>query len=89
MSLELEDTDDLLLELFSRFDHAVFSGFLTTNEKEREHLVRRRWKGNSMTCAGLCQELSISVIGDWHEESLGAAGDFAPDDSTDVEPDED
>lgn len=66
--LEFVQTEALITELLGRFDHVVFSGmFLPENAR---YSITRRWKGNSITCTGLCQELSLAVLDDFAVESM-------------------
>jgi hypothetical protein len=60
--LELAETDDLLNEVFSRFDHACFIGMREQEYGEKTHGFIRKWKGNSHACSGLCQDLSLLIL---------------------------
>ncbi len=50
--LGLRSTDDLIAELFRRFDHAVFTS-CKIKGSERQSLIRR-WSGHDIVCLGLC-----------------------------------
>jgi len=73
--LKLVSTDDLVAELLSRHDHAVFMGVKIKSyqpgQETKEELASidslRRWIGNSYTCAGLCSSLSKSILNDFSE----------------------
>lgn len=60
-------TDDLLNEVLSRFDHAVFIGH-QDRMKDRSRIVRR-WKGNAHTISGLAHDVANVVLADMHERS--------------------
>ena len=61
--LSLISTDDLIAELLNRHDHAIFMGL--KNPRQDEVTTVRRWKGNSITCSGLCNSLSRSALNDF------------------------
>jgi hypothetical protein len=51
-NIKLASTDDLLDELFARFDHAVFTGMKIT-KANGEYLTFRKWQGNRAVGLGL------------------------------------
>ena len=57
--LTLIDTEALITELFSRFDHAVFVGNVRHTEETDEELFRSR--GNRRMCEGLCHGAIIMI----------------------------
>jgi len=71
--LKLLETDALLNELNSRFDHLVFVGLKTltldTSELNRI-LIKRFWDGNSHTCVGLCEDLARRILRDYEDEEF-------------------
>lgn len=71
--LELIETDALLEELFSRFDHACFVGL--KDRDDSTYAVRIRWHGNSYTVSGLCQRASMRAIEDWEAGCDDAEGE--------------
>lgn len=65
--LEYASDEELIIELLSRFDHVVFGGLkLPTDVDQRMH---RRWKGNSLTCAGIGAEITRAVLNELEDES--------------------
>lgn len=54
-ALKLALSADLIDELMSRYDHAIFAGIVNRpNDEYPNRLVRMmRWTGNDITCAGL------------------------------------
>lgn len=58
VDLRFITTDDLIKELFSRFDHAIFSGMQERYSKWTNRYLNR-YKGTKMVCIGLSK-----VIGD-------------------------
>lgn len=81
--LELVATDDLVAEILGRFQHVVLCGMNIPIDGE-QHVIRR-WRGNSMTCSGLCQSASMDIINDWNADARRTNGE----DDTDVELDDD
>lgn len=52
--------NELIEELFGRFEHAVLCGMkLPTDDK---YVVYRRWKGNTMTCCGLANAVGQRAL---------------------------
>jgi hypothetical protein len=66
--LELATTDELINELMSRFEHAVFCGMKLPTEDWQN--INRKWKGNSHTCAGLGFQVARTVLDDFEERSI-------------------
>lgn len=76
--LEFVSTDDLIVELLSRHDHAVIvalkigvAGDCVSSDKVTKHV---RWKGNSDTCSGLCIYATHRIVSDY----LDTAKDSEP-----------
>lgn len=67
--LALVKTDELLIEVFNRFEHCVFAGLLTGRGDGTQQEVRRKWKGNHATCCGLGFSLSHAIMKDHYEQS--------------------
>lgn len=61
IDLSLVPTDDLIITLLERFDHSVFSGIRENADGKGNHLVLRKWKGNSETCCGLATQLGVVI----------------------------
>lgn len=59
VSLELASTDDLLKELFSRYDHCVFGGLKVRPTAEDPLNMIRSWRtrGCIEMCQGVCSGL--------------------------------
>ena len=72
MELGLVNTDELLRELFRRYDHAVFSGIKELqNEPDLTLETARRWTGNLVTCEAIAHNLSHTLaheLDDYMEE---------------------
>ncbi len=64
VDLSLVSTDDLMTELLSRADHGVVALYhvLTDNDDYGECRMLRRWKGNSLVCAGLATAVSVAAL---------------------------
>lgn len=60
-SIQLAPTEDLIKELLSRFDAAVFSGMQIQTDKRHESVVLRHWKGVDFLCAGLASNLEFCI----------------------------
>lgn len=73
------DTDDLITELLSRFEHAIFSGMKPPMPSGHTFTVRR-WKGNSATCCGLAAFVSTRIIDDYYIDSQVVDDDEPPHD---------
>ena len=61
--------DELIEELFKRYEHAIFSGLRTgdLDTKQGNYQVTTRHKGNCVTCAGLAahsQQTSLDELQD-------------------------
>jgi hypothetical protein len=71
--LEAASTDDLIRELFSRFDHCVFAGHqvLAVKGDSGPQKITRRWKGCTVTVAGLCAEAQRASLADLDIRSAG------------------
>lgn len=69
--LGLVQTSDLINELLGRYQHAVFAGIalMTTDGDFGVQHIRRKWKGNNVTCQGLCWTLANACDGDLNETS--------------------
>lgn len=78
--LELVETNDLLEELGSRFDHAVFVG--RKDVWQREERVLTYWNGDMHVVIGMLAHMQSSVISRLERESYLEEGD---DDDLDCE----
>ena len=63
--LQLKSTNELLNEIFSRFDHAVFCGVKLSIKKDRD-LYEKHYQGNYPTCMGLCDIIKTHIITDFN-----------------------
>ena len=63
-NLNLASTDELLNELFSRFDHIGVCGLRVSSVKNQKMVSMRRYKGNAHTVVGLTQDLSRHILGE-------------------------
>jgi len=71
--LSLYSLDDLIEEVFRRFDHAVFVGVKALDVINKEDdttriLTQRRWKGNHYTCSGLCFDMARKICKDYEQQ---------------------
>jgi hypothetical protein len=80
--LELASTNDLLNELLSRFDHAVFGGMKVRPLREGENdtpdgqiYEEKRVVGNTRTCQGLCFALQLMKQADFDKNSWAETDD--------------
>lgn len=64
--LSLIDSDDLIEELFRRFDHAIFGGIKTFALQSNQ--VLRHFDGNHHTCVGLAIDVIDMIRRDIREE---------------------
>jgi len=60
-------TNELLQEILSRFDHAIFIGIRCLDMVKKEGDITRietsrKWKGNSYTCAGMAMEIGREIL---------------------------
>lgn len=65
-------TEDLLEEVFKRFDHSIFAG-LKVQGDELPYIIHRRQEGNHLTCIGMAQCMANFLAAE-HEAS-GEPGD--------------
>ncbi len=73
MDLSLVETDLLLKTLLERYEHAIFMGVkipIKNKDNTGEIFSTRRWYGNSYTCAGLCADLSTSILRDFKDREI-------------------
>ena len=82
MNVELVSTDDLLTEIFNRFDHVVFAGMkvrpdTTLDSADGQLYEKQKTRGNTRVCQGLCFALQMFKQADW-EERAKIAEDDAP-----------
>lgn len=68
--VELVPTDDLIAELLKRFDFALFAAYMVPGPKRNR--ILRRWKGNSITVAGLATDCGRTVLEELDRESTEA-----------------
>jgi hypothetical protein len=78
--LALFSSHDLIEEVMSRFDHAVFSG-LKVQGDELPYIVHRQQVGNILTCIGMCHSLAFTLSAE-HEDA-GEPSDDEYDDGSD------
>jgi hypothetical protein len=67
MDLELVPTEDLINELLTRHDHAVFAGLFTPVDGTVQ--IRLRWKGNTHTCVGLATDVGDAALEGFYSEA--------------------
>lgn len=60
-NIQLIPTDDLLKELFSRYDCVVFAGVKQGINVKEDNLVHRKWDGPSLIASGLASNLKLSI----------------------------
>lgn len=53
--------DELINEIFNRFDHVQFSGMKVSCGGRDCSLTMRRWKGNHATISGLASQVITAV----------------------------
>jgi hypothetical protein len=70
---DLAETEDLIEALLARFDHAAFVGMQTDNPTAGKIMIRRRWRGNSHTCMGLCADAAETIRADYTDRSVDSA----------------
>jgi hypothetical protein len=71
MNLELVATDELLDELFSRYDHAIFSALKDPAPPSHRRKACQRIEGFSLTTAGLAADIehqSLHALSDAKQE---------------------
>ena len=64
-SITFLSTDELLSEVFNRFEHCIFSGL---NTRRENILTKRKYKGNSDTCIGLAYKVQNWIVNDWEKD---------------------
>lgn len=57
----LESTPDIIDELFSRFDHGVFTAVRIGFPKSAQFSTTSRWSGNGHTCMGLAMDTTAVI----------------------------
>ena len=57
----LESTKDIIDELFSRFDHGVFTALRVGHPKSSQFSTTTRWHGNGHTCMGMLMDTSVVI----------------------------
>jgi hypothetical protein len=57
---ELISTEDLIKELYNRFDDVIIAGLRIGYEGKKD-IVIRHWKGSLTTCAGLASQIQHCV----------------------------
>jgi hypothetical protein len=67
VSLEFIDTEELVNEVLSRFDHAGFVGLL--DRTDHEYHARYRWRGNGHTIVGLASAMQRIILRDMDDET--------------------
>lgn len=72
MDLSLVPVNDLVEELINRHDHIVLIGAKVENNGEIKSM--RRWRGNSYTCSGMAQCMSMQILDSLfqQEKSIGS-----------------
>lgn len=71
MDLTPIPTDDLIKTLLERYEHAIFMGVCIPNNNNTGEIISNwRWSGNSYTCAGLCADLSTSILRDFKDREI-------------------
>lgn len=75
LDLQLIDTNDLITELFNRFDISIFGGVKIIKPMNKELLSRngqqqiwRRWRGGWHECVGLGMDVNSSILEQIHKE---------------------
>lgn len=66
MTLEFFPTEQLLDEIFRRYDFNCFIGMKILTDKE-DNEYKRKWKGNTHTCCGLCDDLKEKMLQNFRE----------------------
>jgi len=64
VDLTLESSDDLVDELFSRFDHVMLAGMRIGHPKPAQFSNVTRWHGNGHTCIGMAWDIAGSIRDD-------------------------
>jgi len=64
------NTDDLIKELLSRYDHAIFHGIKCTNDEAS--FYQSQWVGNTATCLGLAARIQHVINHKHFKESEDA-----------------
>lgn len=71
--LKLVSTDDLIAELFARYDNAAFAANRAHATEPNVKVLKSRWKGDSMSCVGLAHVV-VSDVDDHRRKNCGVAG---------------
>lgn len=64
LDIKFVNTDELINEVFNRYDHVIFTGIRDGYDGKDTIRKTRRYKGNSETCIGLCERMSIVIHDD-------------------------
>ena len=78
-NIKLLPLDDLLHEILSRFDHAIFIGIKSlhgiNNEQDTTPIETiRKWVGNSYTIAGMAIDGARIVMDEYHDREEPTRG---------------
>jgi len=69
INLSLISLDDLLNEVFSRFDGFICMG-IQQGTKPNQDTYFKRWAGGSATCMGLCDLLHRIIGEDYNSDKV-------------------
>lgn len=73
-SLNLYSTEDILNELFSRYDHCIFAGLKIRDNATK--ITNRKSKGDSDACLGLAYKIQQFIYANWHMNEKDIPDDF-------------
>jgi hypothetical protein len=69
MNLTLIPTEELLNELFSRYDAAVWCSIKRGIQSNKDFAFERKYEGDYATCSGLCDIVKEMILGDMNGNS--------------------
>jgi len=69
VDLSLESSNDLVDELFSRFDHIILAGMRIGHPQPTQFSHATRWHGNGHTCIGMAWETATCIQREMRERS--------------------
>lgn len=70
--LNFVSTEELLDEIFARFDHCIFAGVKPHRD---DCITKRRYKGDSTTCLGICTLIEKLILDSWRKEQKDLTAD--------------
>ena len=72
--INLCSTNELLEELFSRFEHCIFAALKIRDNETK--ITKRKYKGNLDTCISLAYKIQQFIFADWRINEQNISDNF-------------